>query len=65
MFVSDELDRNKGEREAEPASACYNTAIDDEELDRSSQFHGDDPPTYVGYELNCADLSAKPKVGKD
>ena len=33
MFVSDEVDRNNGQRAAEPASECHNTANDDVELD--------------------------------
>ena len=64
MFVSDEADRNNGEREraAEPASECYNTADDDVKLDSSSQLNGDEPPVNMEHELNCAHLSTKPKV---
>ena len=62
MFVSDEADRNNGERAAEPASECHNTADDDVELDSLSQLNGDEPPVNMEHELNCADLSAKPKV---
>ena len=38
MFVSDEADRNNGQRAAEPASECHNTANDDVELDCPSLF---------------------------
>ena len=60
MFVSDEADRNNGQRAAEPASECHNIANDDVELDCPSQLNGDEPP--VNMELNGADLSAKLKV---
>ena len=62
MFVSDEADRNNGERAAEPASECHNTADDDVELDSLSQLNGDEPSVNMEHELNCANLSAKPKV---
>ena len=67
MFVSDEADRNNGQRATEPASECHNTANYDVELDGcSSQFNGDEPPASLAdYELNCEDLSAKFKVGLD
>ena len=65
MFVSDEADPNNGERAAETASECHNTANDDVELDCPSQLNGDEPPVNMEHELNCADLSAKPKVGFD
>ena len=65
MFESDEADRNNGQRAAEPASECHNTANDNVELDCPSQLNRDEPPVNMEHELNCADLSAKPKVGFD
>ena len=66
MCVSDVADRNKVEHAAEPASECHNTANDDVKLDCSCQFSGDKPPASLAEnELNCEDLSAKPKVGLD
>ena len=47
MFVSDEADRNNGQRAAEPASECHNTANDDVELDCPSQLNGDEPPVNM------------------
>ncbi|XP_074638527.1 uncharacterized protein LOC141897012 isoform X2 [Acropora palmata] len=43
MFVSDEADRNKGQRVTELASECHNTANDDVELDCLSQLNRNEP----------------------
>ncbi|XP_074638528.1 uncharacterized protein LOC141897012 isoform X3 [Acropora palmata] len=65
MFVSDEADRNKGQRVTELASECHNTANDDVELDCLSQLNRNEPaPGNMEHELNCADLSAKPKKSR-